>query len=57
VCLPSPEGTSDILARAGVRFERYEGVAQDDRGIHREYGPPIAWFKHPAANILSVLEG
>jgi len=47
----------DTLATAGVRFERYEGVAQDDSGIHREYGPPIAWFKDPAGNILSVLEG
>jgi len=47
----------DRLATAGVQFERYEGVTQDDRGIHREYGPPIAWFKDPAGNILAVLEG
>lgn len=47
----------DGLAKAGVRFERYEGISQDERGIHREYGPPIAWFKDPAGNILSVLEG
>ena len=47
----------DGLARAGIQFERYQGANQDDRGIHREYGPAIAWFKDPAGNILSVLEG
>ena len=47
----------DRLAKAGIQFERYEGSSQDERGIHREYGPPIAWFKDPAGNILSVLEG
>lgn len=47
----------DRLAEAGVQFERYEGTHQDERGIEREYGPPIAWFKDPAGNILAVLEG
>jgi catechol 2,3-dioxygenase-like lactoylglutathione lyase family enzyme len=47
----------DALTGAGVRFERYEGSHQDDRGIMRGDGPPIAWFKDPAGNILSVLEG
>ena len=47
----------DRLAKAGIQLERYEGSNQDERGIHREYGPPIAWFKDPAGNILSVLEG
>lgn len=47
----------DGLAKAGIQFERYEGIRQDERGIHRESGPPIAWFKDPAGNILSVLEG
>jgi catechol 2,3-dioxygenase-like lactoylglutathione lyase family enzyme len=45
------------LTEAGVRFERYEGAGQDERGIARAYPPPIAWFKDPAGNILSVLEG
>jgi predicted enzyme related to lactoylglutathione lyase len=44
------------LARAGVRFERYEGIEQDDKGIARGGGPYIAWFKDPAGNILSVLQ-
>jgi catechol 2,3-dioxygenase-like lactoylglutathione lyase family enzyme len=47
----------DALAEAGIQFERYEGFQQDDRGIMREDGPPIAWFKDPAGNILSVLQG
>src|SRR5207245_4675207 len=48
--------TVDRLTAAGVRFERYQGFQQDQRGIHRGEGPPIAWFKDPAGNILSVLE-
>ena len=46
----------DGLVAAGVRFERYEGTAQDERGIMRAGGPLIAWFKDPAGNILSVLQ-
>jgi len=47
----------DGLLERGIEFERYEGSPQDERGIMREYGPAIAWFKDPAGNILSVLEG
>ena len=51
------EETVDELASRGVRFERYDGFEQDERGISRaEGGPPIAWFKDPAGNILSALE-
>jgi len=50
----------DELTSRGVRFERYEGIPQDDRGILRGQekgmGPNIAWFKDPAGNILAVLE-
>jgi catechol 2,3-dioxygenase-like lactoylglutathione lyase family enzyme len=46
----------DQLTAAGVTFEHYEGLAQDERGIAREYPPPIAWFKDPAGNILSVIQ-
>jgi catechol 2,3-dioxygenase-like lactoylglutathione lyase family enzyme len=46
----------DKLTEAGVQFERYDGMNQDARGIMRDQGPPIAWFKDPAGNILSVLE-
>jgi catechol 2,3-dioxygenase-like lactoylglutathione lyase family enzyme len=46
----------DELAERGVEFERYEGFGQDEKGIFREEGPNIAWFKDPAGNILSVLQ-
>jgi len=47
----------DELKQAGVRFEKYEGeIKTDEKGIHRNGGPTIAWFKDPAGNILSVLE-
>ena len=46
----------DELVERGVTFERYEGMGQDDKGINRAGGPPIAWFTDPAGNILSVLQ-
>jgi predicted enzyme related to lactoylglutathione lyase len=46
----------DQLAGRGVEFARYEGMEQDEKGIFRASGPPIAWFTDPAGNILSVLE-
>jgi catechol 2,3-dioxygenase-like lactoylglutathione lyase family enzyme len=53
------EQTVDDLARRGVHFESYnEGdMVTDEKGIFRGEGPKIAWFKDPAGNILSVLEG
>jgi catechol 2,3-dioxygenase-like lactoylglutathione lyase family enzyme len=46
----------DELAARGVRFERYNGMDQDEKGIFRGAGPYIAWFKDPAGNVLSVLQ-
>jgi catechol 2,3-dioxygenase-like lactoylglutathione lyase family enzyme len=47
----------DRLTGAGVQMEHYgEGAGQDEKGIARAYPPPIAWFKDPAGNILSVIE-
>jgi catechol 2,3-dioxygenase-like lactoylglutathione lyase family enzyme len=46
----------DELAGRGVRFERYEGLEQDEKGVSRGMGPAIAWFKDPAGNILSVIQ-
>ena len=54
--VPDIDQAVDSLTKAGVRFERYEGASQDERGIQRQYGPAIAWFKDPAGNILSVLQ-
>lgn len=47
----------DRLTAAGVTMERYPSFDQDERGIMRNQGPPIAWFKDPAGNVLAVLEG
>ncbi|WP_458779380.1 VOC family protein [Arthrobacter sp. D3-16] len=44
------------LAARGVRFERYDGLSQDEKGIFRDEGPYIAWFKDPSGNVLSVLQ-
>lgn len=49
------EAAVDALVARGVRFERYDGMQQDEKGIARGQGPDIAWFKDPAGNILSVL--
>jgi catechol 2,3-dioxygenase-like lactoylglutathione lyase family enzyme len=50
------EKAVDELTARGVRFEQYDGFEQDEKGIARAMGPPIAWFTDPAGNILSVLE-
>jgi len=59
-CLNFPVGDIDAavdeLTGRGVSFERYEDMPQDERGIMRESGPPIAWYTDPAGNIISVLE-
>jgi catechol 2,3-dioxygenase-like lactoylglutathione lyase family enzyme len=46
----------DQLAARGVRFERYDGFDQDEKGVFRAEGPYIAWFKDPAGNVLSVIQ-
>ena len=50
------EAAVDELSRRGVRFERYDQVKTDDKGIFRGGGPLIAWFTDPAGNVLSVLQ-
>jgi predicted enzyme related to lactoylglutathione lyase len=52
------EQAVDEITRRGVRFEIYNeaDLKTDEKGICRDDGPNIAWFKDPAGNILSVLE-
>jgi catechol 2,3-dioxygenase-like lactoylglutathione lyase family enzyme len=50
------EKAVDELTAQGVRFERYDHIEADDKGIYRGEGPLIAWFTDPAGNILSVLK-
>ena len=45
------------LQRKGVKFERYEGMKQDELGIWTSPGGgKVAWFKDPDGNVLSVAE-
>jgi catechol 2,3-dioxygenase-like lactoylglutathione lyase family enzyme len=45
------------LARAGVKFERFEGMNQDEAGVWTSpTGAKVAWFKDPDGNILSLSE-
>ena len=46
----------DELSSRGVKFEQYDEMTQDEKGVMREGGPLIAWFKDPAGNVLSVLQ-
>jgi len=48
----------DELIERGVKFEIYKDgdLKTDAKGVHRDGGPKIAWFKDPAGNYLSVLE-
>jgi len=47
--------TARELAGRGITFERYDDSA-DELGVHHNEGPPIAWFKDPAGNVLSILQ-
>jgi catechol 2,3-dioxygenase-like lactoylglutathione lyase family enzyme len=51
------ERTVDELSAAGVKFEHYDtdGMKTDAKGIVRDQGPDIAWFKDPFGNILSII--
>lgn len=49
------ERAVDELTARGVRFERYEMPKTDAKGIHRTPEVrPVAWFRDPAGNILSI---
>jgi catechol 2,3-dioxygenase-like lactoylglutathione lyase family enzyme len=52
------EEAVDKLRAAGVEFEQYdEGpIKTNEKGIATP-GPKQAWFRDPAGNILSIIEG
>jgi catechol 2,3-dioxygenase-like lactoylglutathione lyase family enzyme len=52
------EAAVDELRKAGVEFEQYDRgpIKTNEKGIATP-GPKQAWFKDPAGNILSVIEG
>jgi hypothetical protein len=52
-----PDAISAVkqLMRAGVQFERYAFMQQDELGIWTTpTGAKVAWFKDPDGNTLSV---
>jgi predicted enzyme related to lactoylglutathione lyase len=50
-------GTIDGLTAKGVRFRRYEGMGQDERGVWTAPGgAQIAWFSDPDDNVLSLTQ-
>jgi len=44
------------LRNAGVVFERFEFMEQDELGVWKSPAGKVAWFKDPDGNILSVSE-
>ena len=55
--VPEITATVKSLAQAGVSFERYGGMDQDELGIWTSpTGAKVAWFKDPDGNTLSVSE-
>jgi catechol 2,3-dioxygenase-like lactoylglutathione lyase family enzyme len=55
--VPEINATVKELARAGVKFERYQGMDQDELGIWTSpTGAKVAWFKDPDGNTLSLSE-
>jgi catechol 2,3-dioxygenase-like lactoylglutathione lyase family enzyme len=55
--VPEINRTVKDLAQAGVKFERYKGMGQDELGIWTSpTGAKVAWFKDPDGNTLSISE-
>ena len=49
--------TVQHLRAAGVTFQRYEGMKQDDDGIWQApSGALVAWFRDPDGHVLSLTQ-
>jgi catechol 2,3-dioxygenase-like lactoylglutathione lyase family enzyme len=49
--------TAKKLRDAGVKFENYAGMKQDEAGIWKSpSGARVAWFKDPDGNTLSITQ-
>jgi len=56
--VPDIAAAVKALKNAGVSFERYPGMEQDQLGIWTAPGgAKVAWFKDPDGNTLSIGEG
>jgi len=55
--VPDIAATVRELEQAGVKFERFTQMKQDDLGIWTTpTGSKVAWFKDPDGNVLSISE-
>ena len=54
--VPDIYAAAKALKKAGVQFERYEGLQQDELGVWTAPGgaAKVAWFKDPDGNTLSI---
>jgi catechol 2,3-dioxygenase-like lactoylglutathione lyase family enzyme len=53
--VPEIVAATQALQRAGVVFQRYPGMEQDESGIWTSpSGAKVAWFKDPDGNTLSI---
>lgn len=49
--------TAKALQKAGVKFERYQFLEQDELGLwSAPSGAKVAWFKDPDGNTLSIAQ-
>jgi catechol 2,3-dioxygenase-like lactoylglutathione lyase family enzyme len=55
--VPNVDAAVDELNDNGVQTKIYDdpNLPTDDKGIMRDNGPTIAWFRDPAGNVLSVI--
>jgi hypothetical protein len=55
--VPDIAAAARDLVQAGIQFERYGFMKQDELGIWTApTGAKVAWFKDPDGNILSISE-
>jgi catechol 2,3-dioxygenase-like lactoylglutathione lyase family enzyme len=53
--VPDIAAAAKTMSQAGVVFERYQGMGQDELGIWSSPGgAKVAWFKDPDGNTLSI---
>jgi catechol 2,3-dioxygenase-like lactoylglutathione lyase family enzyme len=55
--VPDIAAAAKDLGEAGVQFERYTGMQQDELGVWKSpSGARVAWFKDPDGNTLSITQ-
>ena len=50
------EATIDELSTKGIKFEQYDFMETNSKGISHQEDHSIAWFSDPARNIHSIIE-